>query len=67
MRYSEQRWYCNACGSRQDSPTPSAMGRHWKVCSMECVREMNWRETLSIMNKPYYPQPTKPDAIKGGA
>lgn len=28
-------------------------GRNFRVCSIECVKEMQWRETLSIMNKPY--------------
>lgn len=55
--YSPQRWFCNACGSSDESPLPNVMGRKWRVCSRECLREMNWRETLSIMNKPYHPQP----------
>jgi len=33
------------------------MGRTFRCCSSECVAEMNWRETLSIMGKPYEPSP----------
>jgi len=29
----------------------------WRVCSSACVREIRWRETLSIMGKEYYPDP----------
>jgi len=30
-----------------------------KVCSKECNNEFRWRETLSIMDKEYYPNPSK--------
>lgn len=33
---------------------PRAVGRDYKCCSMNCVQEMKWRETLSIMGKEYY-------------
>ncbi len=29
------------------------------VCSEECGKEMQWKETLYIMGKEYYPQPVK--------
>jgi hypothetical protein len=29
----------------------------WRVCSSRCVREIRWKETLSIMGKEYYPHP----------
>ncbi len=47
--------YCNACG--REVPLKNVMGREYRVCSMECVREMNWRQTLHIMRKPYEPSP----------
>jgi len=28
-----------------------------RFCSIECLREFKWRETLSIMEKDYYPDP----------
>ena len=36
---------------------PKVIGKEFKCCSMECVREMQWRETLSIMGKEYYTKP----------
>lgn len=51
--FSNQRWYCTACGARQESPMPQAMGREWKVCSRECLGEIKWREVLSMMGKEY--------------
>lgn len=29
----------------------------WRVCSRPCIREIRWRETLSIMGTEYYPDP----------
>jgi hypothetical protein len=56
--FSKQVIYCNACGVRMVRELPG-MGREYKVCTIECWREMQWRETLSIMNKEYYPDPRK--------
>ena len=36
---------------------PKVIGKEFKCCSMECVREMQWREALSIMSKEYYTKP----------
>lgn len=46
---------CNACG--REVPIRASMGREYKVCSAECVREMQWRRTLMILRKPYTPSP----------
>lgn len=43
--------YCNACG--REVEISRSMGAKYAVCSAECVREMRWRETLSILRKPY--------------
>jgi hypothetical protein len=32
-----------------------------RFCSMECLREGSWRETLSIMGKEYYPRDPSKD------
>ena len=56
MIFSDQLWYCNACGKEQHSPPARAPGRY-RCCSMKCVREMEWRDTLSILNQPYKPDP----------
>jgi len=42
-----------------NKPLPDVMGRTWRCCSLECVREMQWRETLSIMGKQYEPDPKR--------
>jgi hypothetical protein len=50
--------YCNVCGKKflhnfqlaADNPLGG------QVCSMECVRELNWRKTLSILGKEYSPR-----------
>lgn len=60
MRYSKQKFFCNCCGKEMFVPCMGMMGSKflgWKVCSTECVREIRWKETLSIMNKEYYPDP----------
>lgn len=47
--------HCNACG--REVPMKRAMGRSFRVCSIECVREMEWRHACMILNKPYTPSP----------
>lgn len=53
--YSKQKWFCNNCGKEQFSEMSKALGREWKCCSMECVKVLDYRETLSIMGKEYVP------------
>lgn len=57
MIYSKQKFYCNACGKECFIEATAMLGRHWRVCSIECIREAQWRETLSIMGVEYYPNP----------
>ncbi len=52
---SEPTLYCNACG--REVAMRRAMGSKFRVCSVECVREMEWRHTLDIMGKPYTHSP----------
>ncbi len=54
MIYSKQKIFCNACGKEMFIELPKVVGREFKCCSMECIEEMKWRETLSIMGKEYY-------------
>ena len=54
--YSKQKWFCNNCGKEQFSEIPKSLGSTHKCCSMDCVREINWKETLSILGKEYYKQ-----------
>jgi hypothetical protein len=53
--YSKQTVYCNCCGKKLDIELPKMMGRSFKCCSRECIEEMRWRETLSIMGAKYHP------------
>ncbi len=55
--YSPQKIYCNACGAEMNKAFPYVYGQHFKVCSQKCMREIRWRETLSIMGEPYKPDP----------
>jgi hypothetical protein len=52
---SDPTLHCNACG--REIPVKRSMGREFRCCSIECVREMNWRHTLSIMGEPYRESP----------
>lgn len=55
MRYSNQQFFCRTCGIEMFCPTGANYGA--EVCSSKCWNELKWRETLSIMNKEYYPDP----------
>jgi hypothetical protein len=62
--YSAQTFYCNACGQKCEVFATHMMGGKflgWRVCSSECVREIRWRETLSIMGLVYSPRPLSKD------
>jgi hypothetical protein len=59
--FSKQVFYCNACGLKCHQPLPNVIGRKWKVCSLECHREMDWRDVLSTMGKEYYPHTVEQD------
>jgi hypothetical protein len=54
--YSKQEWFCNNCGRKMFSAPCNAIGRRYIVCSTDCHNEMQWKDTLSIMGKDYYPQ-----------
>lgn len=56
MIFSSMKWFCTCCGKEMLTPCTQAMGREWKTCSIDCVREIQWRETLSIMGKEYQPR-----------
>jgi hypothetical protein len=54
--YSKQYIYCNACGQRMFVEIPRVIGRDFKCCCIECLKEIQWRETLSILGKEYEPK-----------
>jgi hypothetical protein len=53
MIYSKQKLHCNCCGKLLEIEFPRIIGRDFKVCSKECLQEIKWRETLSIMGEKY--------------
>lgn len=63
MLYSAQEWFCSCCGKKQKTVVAGpGVGCYkswnsWRTCSRECCEEMEWRTTLSIMGKEYYPKP----------
>jgi hypothetical protein len=54
--YSKQKIFCNCCGKEMFIEIPKVYGRNFRVCSIECVKEIQWRETLSICGKEYQPR-----------
>lgn len=66
MLFSKQKFFCNCCGKECFCTESGMLGgtrtMPWRICSTECMREIRWRETLSIMNKEYYPDPNIYDA-----
>lgn len=58
--YSKQEWFCNNCGRKMFSVPHKAIlagyGNKYSVCSIECSREMQWKQGLSILGQDYYPQ-----------
>ena len=47
--------HCCICRAAMD--WMKRYGRTGCCCCRECYREFQWRETLSIMGKSYYPDP----------
>lgn len=61
--YSEQDLICCICGVKYKA----TVNRTWHgfdqaTCGSKCFYEKQWRETLSIMGKEYYPDPRKYDS-----
>jgi hypothetical protein len=52
--WSNQQIFCNACGKEEYRILPG-MGKDYKVCSRECLREMQTRYYNSMLNKKYQP------------
>lgn len=51
MIYSKQKIYCNACGKEMLIEYPKIIGREFKVCSMECLKECELRLATSVLGK----------------
>ncbi len=59
VMFSSQVIYCNSCGKRFEAVFSRLIGRNFKVCSLDCHREIEWRDVLSTMGQPYTPDPAK--------
>ena len=55
--FKKQKAFCMICGE----PFMSNYGKGLKssTCSEECLQEWEWRHTLYVMGKNYYPDPKK--------
>lgn len=51
--FSKQKIFCNACGKGMLKEFPHVIGRSFKVCSVECLKEIQWRQTLSTLGSDY--------------
>lgn len=53
MIYSKVEIYCNNCGKKLYIEYPRAIGREYKVCSIECLRELELKKSYSITGSEY--------------
>jgi hypothetical protein len=53
MLYSKVKFYCNNCGKELLIEWTNLMGREFKVCSIDCIREMHLKSACSIMGTEY--------------
>lgn len=56
MLWSKQKIFCNACGKEQNKILPG-IGKDYKVCSIRCLKEMQYRQMLSMLAKEYHDPP----------
>ena len=52
--FSKQIFYCRACGKEMLVSVQAPY--KYQVCDEVCWEEFDWRETLSILGKEYYPR-----------
>lgn len=55
--FSKQAYTCCMCERKTERTCID--GAYWEkgVCGRACLAEKQWRQTLSILNKPYRPDP----------
>jgi len=53
---------CPVCGHEHD--WHRGYGRDIRCCSKDCYAEADWRRCLSILGKPYYPDPRRVKAAE---
>jgi hypothetical protein len=49
---TEQPFFCNGCGTKVMRKAGAMMGRDYRCCSIECVRETQRRDARSIVGEP---------------
>lgn len=53
MIYSKIKLFCNNCGEEMVIEWIRLMGREYKVCSSNCIKEIELKRACSIMNSEY--------------
>jgi len=51
--------FCPICQKEMD--WMNGYGKDLKCCGKKCSVEFEWRRTLAIMGKEYYPDPRQPE------
>lgn len=59
--FSKQEYVCCMCSTKTERTVNEGAFFKEGVCGMRCLKEKQWRETLSIMNSPYKPDPREFD------
>jgi hypothetical protein len=57
--FAYMKVYCPICRLEMDGM--KSYGRESHCCSMECNQEWEWRKTLAILHREYYPNPHRID------
>lgn len=60
--FSKMKAFCRACGTEMLTDFQEWGGQ---VCSRDCWQELQWRQHLSILGKPYKPDPRRCQECKG--
>lgn len=55
--FRTQPLFCNNCGAPYEGRPARVHEGGGGACSEACRRELEWKWTLYLMGKPYYPQP----------
>ena len=62
MFYSKVQIFCNNCGREMFIEWERVIGREVKVCSMECMREIELKRASSIIGEEYKPKESNHEA-----
>jgi hypothetical protein len=59
MLYSKVQMFCNNCGKEMMIEYYRLIGREYKVCSIDCLHEIELKRACSILNEEYKPKDKK--------